>query len=124
MATLVLARMFVNLLPGGQAVSGVTAPGRNRVKESKGEIRVYAGGRTRSVTSEGVTGTYSFTMLLLPMASVETLESWIGHTVQVRDNRGQRHFGVYYKVPTAEVRGRTTYNVAIDLNLVSQAEGV
>jgi len=105
-------------------VSGQTGRDRAEAYSVPGETRTYAGGRRRSITQAGELGSYAFTMLLVPRATVETLRTWQGQTVQVRDNKGRRFFGVFYGVTAAEIISRATWNVAITLSVVTNAEGV
>jgi hypothetical protein len=125
MATLQLDRVWVNHLPDGAAVAAYSAVERTRSYSQAGEVRTYAGGRQRSITSAGTAGTFGFTLRLLTSASIDTLVSWIGQTVQVRDARGQRFFGVFYAVEVTEQRDAPTlYDVALTVNVVDQVEGV
>lgn len=123
MATLNLTKTFVNLLASGAAVSGQTGRGRGEGYAAPGEVRTFAGGRRRSIVSAGELGSYEFTMLRLTRTDVETLRQWVGQTVQVRDNKGRRFFGVYYEVKIDEYLD-PKYNVSIKLTVVTQAEGV
>lgn len=123
MATLNLTRTWVNLLATGAAVSGATGRGRGESYSVPGEMRTYLGGRRRSITAAGEVGTYKFTMLRLPRVSVETLRSWTGQGVQVRDNKGRRYFGVYYDVDVGEYLD-AKWDVSITLSVMTQAEGV
>jgi hypothetical protein len=118
MATLVLTRLWLNLLADGTALAAYSQPGRARSTSRTGEVRTYAGGRRRSFTTEGVTTGYTTTLVDLTLAQVQTLESWIGQVVQVRDHRGQRHYGVYYTVAVTEQRD-TGYTAGIQVEAVT-----
>jgi hypothetical protein len=124
MATLTLTKTWINLLTSGVAVSGQTARDRPENYTVPGAVRPYAGGRQRAVTSAGVLGTYKFQLLLVSRATVDTLYSWQGLTVQVRDHKGRRFFGVFYGLSIAEIVSRATWNVTIDLTVVTATEGV
>lgn len=123
MATLVLRKLFVNLVATGEAVSAQSAPGREPTNSADGETRTYAGGRRRSIAREGVKGTYSFTLRLIPRADVDTLTSWMGHLVQVRDDRGRRFYGTFFDVVEVERRGTALFDVPIVLQVVTHDEG-
>jgi hypothetical protein len=123
MAQLNLTRTFVNLLSTGAYVSGPTGRGRGESYSAPGEVRTYAGGRRRSIVMAGEIGSYEFTMLRLARVDVETLRSWVGQTVEVRDNLGRRFFGVYFAVDIIEYLD-PRFNVAIKLTPVTYAEGV
>jgi hypothetical protein len=124
MATLVLDRVWINLVPTGDAVSA-RSTGRAWSTEVSGEIRTYADGRRRSVTTEGVGVTAALTLALLTQAELETLESWMGSTVQIRDFRGQRAFGVFLAVTRVEVPNeKTMWHAQLEIRTVSVDEGV
>lgn len=124
MATLTLTKLFVNLLSDGTAISAQSTS-RSRTDDIDGEVRTYAGGRRRSVVSEGAATTFTFTMRLLTLTQVETLITWIGKTVQVRDHRGQRFFGVFYQVTPVElVHEPTLWDAQIEVRTVTVTEGV
>jgi hypothetical protein len=103
MATLTLNKMWVNLVSTGAGVSGQAAIGRTEDYTLPGEVRTYAGGRRRSITSVGEVGTYKWQYRLVPRTTVDTLHSWIGLLVQVRDTRGRRLFGAYFALIIEEV---------------------
>lgn len=124
MATLTLTKLFINLLATGQAVSGSSDPSRTQQHDMQGEVRTYAGGRQRSVTQEGVRGTFGFQLVAVSKTDVDTLTSWIGQTVTVRDHRGQRFVGVYYGVEIGEYPDPLLWSAGIQLNAVTVSEGV
>lgn len=101
MATLLLTKAFVNLLATGASVAA-QSQGRSLTTGMDGEIRKYAGGRTRAVTEEGVRIAYDITLLHLNATQVATLRSWIGQEVLVRDNFGRAVKGVFWSVPEVE----------------------
>jgi hypothetical protein len=114
MATLNLTKTFVTLPATGAYVAGQTGRGRGEG---------YVGGRQRSIAQEGERGTYTFVMLRLTRTDVETLRTWMGQVVQVRDNKGRRFYGVYFDVEIIEYID-ARYNVSIKLTVVTQTEGV
>ena len=124
MAVLTLARVFVNLLATGGAVSAQSGVRRGRSHDVAGQMRTYAGGRQRAVSTAGERGVFAFAMADVSLATVEILRGWINQAVQVRDARGQRFFGVYFIVDVVEARDPALYDVAIDLRTVTTAEGV
>lgn len=124
MATLTLDRTWVNLLASGEGVGAYTADGRQPTTAVDGEIRTYAGGRQRSITQEGVRGTYTFTLRLLTRAQVDTLVSWKGLPVQVRDTAGRRFFGVFYEANEVEYKGATLFDLPLVLQVATFDEGV
>jgi hypothetical protein len=124
MTVLTLDRLWINLISTGDAVSAYSAD-RAGAYTNIGEVKHLAGGRQASVSAVGEAGTYSFTMVDVPTASVDILRSWKGQAVQVRNNRGQLFNGTYFQVSPGEVSDRlTSYNVSITLQVVSVEQGV
>lgn len=124
MATLSLTKVWVNQLTDGAAISAQSAPQRARGHDVAGEVRTYAGGRQRAISTEGERGKFVFSMVDVSLATVEALRGWITHPVQVRDHRSQRFFGVYFAVDVAETKDPSLYNVSIELRTVTTVEGV
>lgn len=124
MATLNLTKVFVNLVSTGEFVSGQSARGRPEDYKANVSVRTYAGGRRRAIVVPGVEATFGFTLLLVPRSTVETLRQWAGQQVQVRDHKGRVFYGVYDKVSVAEIVSRTTWNVSIELQVVTAEPGV
>lgn len=123
MATLTLTKVFVNNVATGTAVSGWSARGRSEAYEAPGETRTYAGGRRRAIVGAGEAGSYSFQLRRISRTDVETLRGWVGQTVQVRDTKGRRFFGVYFAVDVIEYMD-SKWDVAIKLSVVTWPEGV
>lgn len=124
MATLQLTKVWVNLLASGAAVSAQSAPGRAREHDMDGEVRTYAGGRQRAITTAGERGSFGFTLVDVSLTTVDLLRAWVGKPVQVRDHRGQRFFGVFFSVTTAEAKDPALYNATMALRVVTVSEGV
>jgi len=125
-ATLTLTALWVNLVSTGAAVSAYSDPGRSRVHDIAGDVRTYAGGRQRSASQTGERTVFSFQLLGVTAATCDTLRLWVGQTVQVRDHRGQRFFGVYYSVDMGAGRRDKVgvYDPAITLKGVTYTEAV
>jgi hypothetical protein len=125
MAMITLTQTFVNLMTNGAAVSGLPRADRDESYSQPGEVRTYAGGRRRSITQLGETGTYRFTLLQVPRTTVETLRSWIGDLVEVRDSKGRQFFGVFFAITPIEVYAYVTncnyvpWHVTIELTAVT-----
>lgn len=120
---LALTKVWVNLLSTGESVSAYSID-RSLSHEMTGEIRTYAGGRQRSITSEGVRTTFSLTLRLVTAATLATLEAWMGRVVQVRDHRGQRFFCVYTAITPVEHKDPTLWDVQLQCRSVTVTEGV
>lgn len=124
MAVLNLTKVWINRLDSGLAVSAQSDPTRTRVHAVDGEVSTWAGGRQRASVAEGERGSFSVTLVLLSLSTVETLRSWKGAPVQVRDARGQKFFGVFFAVPIKERREAGYYDVELQLSIVTVTEGV
>lgn len=124
MPTLTLDKLWVNLDSTGQAVSAFSNS-RTASYRSLGEVKQLAGGRQRGMKIVGEQGHYSFTILEVPTSDVDTLRSWMGETVQVRNDRGQVFVGIFFEVNPGEVVDiKTKYDVAISMRVVTAPEGV
>jgi hypothetical protein len=125
MATLLLDRIWVNLLSTGDAVSARGQIGRSSEFSIDGEVRTYAGGRRRAVTKAGEISSYSCTLQDVTLTQRDTLRSWFDQAVQVRDHRGQIFRGVILAVGVAE---RTyeldLYEISFTLQSTTVDEGV
>lgn len=118
-AILALTKVWLTRLDSGISVSAQSGVDRAREHSIAGEVRTYAGGRQRAVSQAGEQGKFSVTLRFLSFATVETLRSWIGVPVFVRDARGQSFTGVFFTVPITEHRSPLDYDVTIDLRTVT-----
>lgn len=124
MATLLLTKIFVNLMSSGEFVAAYSQVGRGYSTSVEGRVDTFGGGRQRAIAVEGERTAYPFTLVDVTPADVDTLRGWKGQTVCVRDNRGRRFFGVFHELSPVEVRDQDLYNVPIALQGVSTEEGV
>lgn len=123
MATITLDRTFVNLIATGAVVKAYTGRGRSRSYKTDGAVQAFAGGRYRSIALEGTAGQQTFMLRDVSTTDIETLKTWIGETVLVRDNRGRRMFGTYYDVSFSDRMLDGYYDVTLNVFEVSYAEG-
>ena len=125
MATLTLAKTWLNLMTTGTAVTGYRDDEDDDTRAVQGRVATYSGGRQRAVTQEGVGGTWELTLRLVTHADTVTLRSWLGQTILVRDNRGRKEWGVILEVPrTAWKDNLDLYDVALTLLIVTVDEAV
>lgn len=124
MAVLDLDRVWINRLDTGEAVAARSRVERDQSWADDGDVRPYAGGRRRSVTMEGESGRFRFSLRDVTLTQLATLRSWKGLAVQVRDARGQRFFGVFFTVDVLERRAPTLYDVSIPLDTITFDESV
>lgn len=123
MAKLELRHVWINLLSTGIAVHAYSSD-RGRETGVDGEVRKYAGGRLRAVSSVGTRGTFAFKLRDLSDADIERLKSWYGQPVVVRDHRGRRYFGVYFGLQESERKTKTLWDAALVLQEITYSEGV
>lgn len=79
-----------------------------------GDVRQYAAGRSRAVLKGGRTGTTTLHVRTTDFALVDTLHSWVGQRVFIRDERGRSAWGVYFDVPETDAEAR---RVEFDLTI-------
>lgn len=123
MVAITLDRTFVNLVATGAVVSAYTGRGRSRNYKTDGAVQGFAGGRFRSIALEGVAGQQTFMLRDVSAADIETLKSWIGETILVRDNRGRRMFGTYFEVGYNDRMDASYYDVTLNVSEVTYLEG-
>lgn len=89
-----------------------------------GEVRQYAGGRTRLVLKAGTPRNISLDLPELDRTQVTWLESHVGQIVLVRDDRGRKIWAAYITAGVDETQGDTTASAGISLTEVSFTEVV
>lgn len=124
MATLTLTRAWVNLLSTGEGITAWSADWSPTVYSVAGEVATYAGGRQRSVSTQGESGTVGCTLVLVSAATILTLREWADQPVQIRDFRGRAMIGVYYEVAEIPHKEPAFYDAAITLYFIDVPQGV
>lgn len=120
---LYLQKLWINLVDTGQGVSAYSSKDKSLNRGVKGEVRQYANGRQRAVSSKGVKGVFQFTLEDVTQTTLNILENWLTQTVVVRDTRGRRFFGVVFEVSVTDRRNVNYYVVNLTLNEVTYTEG-
>lgn len=124
MATLTLDKVWINRMDTGEAISAPSAPGRGQNFTMQLDVRTYANGRRRSIAVQGEQGTLTYSLRPVSQATKDLLRSWAGTTVQVRDNRGQKWYGVFAGVNVDEYLQANMYTVSITVQTTTVVEGV
>jgi hypothetical protein len=132
LATVTYSKCWLTNVATTEQLSAQTAPDRKRSFAAAGgdPQRVYGSGRIRSVRQAGVKGTWTFELMELTLAQVNTLTVWLsaGATLFVRDHRGLAAYGTFFGVDISENVAVTptyaTYRASITLNVVDVIEGV
>jgi hypothetical protein len=60
----------------------------------------------------------------LDFAKKESLIDWLGISVQMRDHRGNKWFGIFYGIDVAEYMRPDLYSATITLQVTTTVEGV
>jgi hypothetical protein len=94
----------------------------NVTTSQSGEVRQYAGGRTRLVLKAGTPRNISLDLPELDRAQVAWLESHVGKLVLVRDDRGRKIWAAYITAGIDEAQGHKTASAGIGLTEVSYTE--
>ena len=116
MATLTLTKTFINLMTTGASVAAYRNASDDDTQAMTGRVSTYAGGRQRAITQAGVQSQWKVPLRQVTAADVETLRSWMGQTVLVRDNRGRKAWGIILEVPRAPWKEQLdTYDVDLTL---------
>jgi hypothetical protein len=125
MTVLALGKLWINRLDNGLGVSAQTGRGtRTQEFTTATNVRTYASGRRRAITTLGEQGEIGFELILLSQATKDLLRSWAGSAVQVRDHRGQKWFGVYASLAVGEYTPAGLYSATLTLMTTTVTEGV
>lgn len=93
-----------------------------------GQVQVYAGGRRRIISTPGDVRQSALTFQRVSAADLETLRSWRGRVLLLRDYQGWRRWGTFFDVQvTAFYRGpveQQVHQVAVTWTDVDYTEGV
>lgn len=93
-------------------------------KSVDGDVRKYAGGRLRSVSSAGTRRTVEVELRLIERADVDTVKGWVGRKLMLRDPRGRKIFGVFHEVEVEEWPARDRATVTFTFEELSHSEAV
>lgn len=124
MATLILPKVFVDLVSTWETVSAYSGGERSRSATVEGEWRTFANGRQRSVGTEGVKELFAFKLRDISLSTFNTLKTWISQLVQVRDHRGQQFYGTFFALNLIESKDFNLYDVEIQIGVVTFNEAV
>jgi hypothetical protein len=125
MAVLALTKIWINLLSTGEAISAYS--NRDKTQDFQlhtFDVRTYANGRRRAVSTLGEVGTIPFTLRDVSLTDKNNLRTWVGMGVQVRDTRGQKWYGAFGGVSAVEDMDISFYAVTFTLLTTTAVEGV
>jgi len=89
-----------------------------------GEVRTYAGGRLRLVTTAGVARTATLTLPECSRDQINWLQTYVGQTVLVRDDRGRKIWGTFLQPKVNENQYAQTGDVTVVINEITYTEAV
>jgi len=89
-----------------------------------GQIRTYAGGRLRLVTTAGVARSATITLPECSRAQINWLQSNAGNIVLVRDDRGRKIWGAFLNPKVVENQYNTNADVTLVINEITYSEAV
>jgi hypothetical protein len=90
-----------------------------------GSVRKYAGGRSRVITSAADTRTSTMTFRAVSAADLETLRSWRGRVLLLRDPQGWRRWGTFLGVDVTRMyQVPPIYDVSLTFTDLTYVEGV
>lgn len=126
MTVLVLDKLWINRLDTGEAIAAISHPSdRSQQHSRQVTTREYASGRVRAIsTGVAVRGDLTWRLVTVSQLTKDTLVSWCGIAVQVRDYRGQRFFGTFDRVDVAEYEQPGLYTAGFSLATITVVEGV
>jgi hypothetical protein len=124
MTVLTLDRLWLNRMDTGEAISGASGRDRQTGYGIDGQVRTYASGRRRAVTTAGLKAEVTRRMVSLDLATTRKLVLWLGAAVQMRDHRGQKWYGVFFDVAVEEYMLTGLYAASITLQTTTTVEGV
>jgi len=101
-------------------------PQRGSKSDTAGEVRFYAGGRSRVITSANRSATFPLTLQLLSDDDLDLLTSWSGRVLLLRDGEGRRTFGTYLSLDVTDWwdADGTLHDVAFTFTQLSYDEAV
>lgn len=94
--------------------------------EVAGTVRRYAGGRLRFIRKPGDKDSINVSLVMVPLATVETMNQWAGELLMYRDPKGRKIFGTYRGLSVSEQAGPVEYvrGVSFRFEEVSETEEV
>lgn len=123
MASITLTRTWITLADDLTQSVVVDATDRSRTQQVQGQVRQYAAGRLRFITQVGQSASLPLTFRTQDRDLIDTLTSWIGQLVLIRDPRGRAEWGVFSAVQEQDLAPDWT-EVQIQLARVSHSVAV
>lgn len=117
-----LSKVHIHLLSTGEGVAAYSSD-RSSTQGIDGKVQVYANGRQRAIIMTGTKSQYNCTLRDVSDEDVTTVERFMGKPVCVRDNKGQRFFGIYFDVARNERRTLGYWDIPLQIVSITYNEG-
>lgn len=125
MSTVTLATIVLNDAADPADVLVLNRMTKYRRQPAKGgRVQPVAGGGRRAIVSAGQHQTWTVSISKAPRAAVDWIEAHVGRVVCIRDDSGQKLFGVYLAADVEEVPYPRTASVDLELTEVTWSEAV
>lgn len=102
MASVVLDRVWVHLASDLNSHVTFFSADWSDNRSARGEVRTYANGRRRVIRRAGTSRQIGFTAKVLTRVQVDTLVSWAGRVVLVRDTKGRKVYCTFFTVDVGD----------------------
>lgn len=97
---------------------------RTDQRNTSGDVRMYSGGRLRSVTRTGSRQQLGLTLRQVSDDALVTLEDWRGALLLLRDHRGRLLWGSYFALDVTDYQDRSGYDVSLTFLQVTHSAEV
>ena len=123
MVAVSLDRVYVHLADDLSQYVAVNAL-VSEVPSVQGSVRQRAGGNFQAVTRTGRGTTLAVDISLANRTQIDTLRSWTGQRVMIRDPRGRKHWGLFFSADIPEIPAVDRADVRLTLSAVTHSEAV
>jgi hypothetical protein len=118
-ASVTLNRVWLHLAsdPSQQLGLPRVGDGREYEDELDGEVRTYAAGRRRLITTPARVRAVTGLELVVTVAQYAVLNSWVGQIVLYRDGHGVKQYGALLATPWKPLQDNGTARRVVTLEL-------
>lgn len=119
MASIELDKLWVHLADDPDTYIVLDYVDEQVTPARKVDVRTYAGGRRRSVTTPERTRRSEWSLGILTRQQLDTLDRWLGRTLMVRSPSGELIWGVCSQVPSKHVRKGGHWDAPLAVEMVT-----
>jgi hypothetical protein len=124
MAQVTLDRLWLSDAADPADAVAFFTTGRSDSRDTAGDVRVYANGRLRVVTTGARQQTLGVTLRLVDPVALARLEGWRGRVLLLRDAWGRKLYGTYFRLTVDDYKDRSGHDVQLTFQQVSHSEAV